>query len=128
MPASNLSMIHKLQKGINFKGGHLLVDRVQFFSKEQNRPITVYKICNTIPVAGTDKAHRKKDVLFEATSQIQVVLFLRDYWFVMNGKELPVAVNNKKWDEIREKHLEAFDTAHEIWERRLLEEEGKDDE
>ena len=126
MPASNLSMIHKLQTAINMNGGVLLIDRTQFFSKEQNRPITMYRICETSKELNKN-GRPKKNCLFEAASQIQVVLFLRDYWFVMQGKEMPPIVNNKKWGEIREAHMDAFKSAERLNELRLkrLGEEAK---
>ena len=123
MPASNLSMIHKLQTAINMNGGALLLDRSQFFSEEQNRPITMYRVCEVTGVRNK-LGHKKKDCLFETASQIQVVLFLRDYWFVMNGKKLPPIVNNKKWGEIREAHLDSFKSAEKLNELRLRRLEG----
>lgn len=116
MPASNLSMIHRLQTAINQHGGRLLLDRAQFFSEDQKRPISMYRVCEVVGVANK-LGHRKKNCLFETASQIQVVLFLRDYWFILNGKELPPIVNNKIWGEIREAHMAAFDSAREIYER-----------
>ena len=92
MPASNKTMIHKLLTAINMNGGRVLYDRVQFFSREQNRPITLYKI---------NEIRDKKRTLFETASQIQVVMFLRDYWFIMQGKELPTG--QKEWVNIRER-------------------------
>ena len=92
MPASNRTMIHKLLTAININGGRLLLDRVQFFSEEQVRPITLYKV---------NEIRGKKRTLFDTASQIQVVMFLRDYWFIMQGKELPTG--QKDWVKIRER-------------------------
>ena len=36
---------------------------------------------------------------FQSTSQIQIVLYLRDMWYILNGKDLPT--NNEKWNELR---------------------------
>lgn len=91
MPASNRTMIHKLQTAINQNGGVILIDRVQFYSKEQQRPISYYKICT--------KVANRKQLLFKTSSQIQVVLFLRDYWFNMRGLEIPT--DNEMWNEIK---------------------------
>ena len=111
MPASNLSMIRKLTLAINTNGGRVLMDRVQFFSEQEGRPITLYKVCEVVPKGeGT-----KKNVLFETASQLQVVLFLRDYWFVMQGKELP-AKNNMEWVEIRKKKKFDFSEAERLHE------------
>lgn len=97
MPASNRTMIHKLQTAINQNGGCILLDRVQFYSEEQDRPISLYKISTPGEIGNNGK--RKKDVLFTTPSQIQVVLFLRDYWYNMQGKEIPT--DNEMWEQIK---------------------------
>ncbi len=103
MPASNRTMIHKLQTAINENGGCILIDRVQFFSEEQGRPISLYKISTPGEVMKNGK--RKKDELFLTPSQIQVVLYLRDYWYWMQGKEIPT--DNEMWNDIKkEKGIE----------------------
>ena len=92
MSASNRVMIHKLQTAINNNGGIILLDKAQFFSDDQQRPITIYKVC-------TRKANRKKEVLFDSTSMIQIVLYLRDYWYWMQNKEIPT--DNEMWNEVK---------------------------
>ena len=99
MPASNVSMIRRLQEAINRKGGKILLDKYQFFSEEQQRPISVYRIARSI--FNDEKGKNVRENLFETTSQIQVVLYLRDYWYTMNGTELPT--DNETWNDIREK-------------------------
>lgn len=102
MPASNNAMINKLQTAINTTfGARLLYNKTQFYSKDQERPITLY----IIKKAYWDEEKKKTYgvELFTSTSQIQVVLYLRDYWFRCNGWELPT--DNEKWNAIRE-HIE----------------------
>lgn len=98
MPASNVSMIHKLQSAINGKGEKLLLDKVQFFSDDENRPVTLYIISRP---EYTKNGKRKKEKLFETASQIQIVLFLRDYWYHINGWEIPT--DNEMWEEVKAK-------------------------
>lgn len=93
MPASNKTMIHKLQTAINNNGGLILLDKAQFFSDDQKRPITIYKVCTKNPETG------KKTVLFDTPSQIQIVFYLRDYWFWMNGKDIPKGTDT--WEEVK---------------------------
>lgn len=93
MPASNTTMIHKLQTAINQKGGIILLDKTQFYSDEQERPVTIYKVCTKNFETG------KKEVLFSSPATIQIVLYLRDYLFWIEGKEIPVG--NEMWDEIK---------------------------
>ena len=96
---SNTTMIKKLRGAINGKGEKLLYNTSEFFSESQQRPITVYIIKKAM---WDEKRHRNKNVeIFHSSSQIQIVLFLRDYWFKLNGWELPT--DNEKWNEIRAK-------------------------
>ena len=97
MPVSNKTMIHKLQTAINTNGGCILIDKIQFYSQDQDRPISLYKI--STPGEVMKNGRRKKDVLFETPSQIQVVLYLRDYWWWIQGK--PVPTDNEMWNEIK---------------------------
>lgn len=97
MPASNRTMIHKLQTAINSNGGCLLIDRVQFYSEEQDRPINLYRISTPGEIMKNGK--RKKNELFTTPSQIQVVLYLRDYWYWMQKIEIPT--DNEMWNEIK---------------------------
>lgn len=98
MPASNRVMIHKLQNAINQNGGKILYEKSQFFSNEQNRPVTLYKICQAIT---TDTGNHKKEKLFESTSMIQIVFFLRDIWCYIRGQEIPT--DNAEWEIIKQK-------------------------
>lgn len=96
MPASNRTMIHKLQNAINQYGGKILYEKSQFFSDDQNRPITIYRISQSIIA---DNGRNKKEKLFETTSMIQIVLYLRDVWYTMNNKELPT--DNAEWETVK---------------------------
>lgn len=102
--SSNSIMMHKLQSAINVKFNQkILCNRQQFYSVAQNRPVTTYILRR---VLGDDSSGKNTSVeLFRATSTIQIVLFLRDYWFYLNSWELPT--DNETWNKIREeKHLE----------------------
>lgn len=97
MANSNSTMIHKLQTAINSKGCKILYQTSQFFSEEQNRPITMYYIKKA--VWDETKGKNVNEPLFHSTSQIQIVLFLRDMWYELNGMELPT--DNEEWNNIR---------------------------
>ncbi len=99
MPRSNNVMIHKLQQAINAKGGGpLLYNKTQFYSQQQDRPVTLYTIKLAVYNEKTGKNSYKE--LFSSTSQIQIVLFLRDYWYEMNGWEVPT--DNELWNKAKE--------------------------
>lgn len=97
--ASNTVMIHNLQKALNLKGMRIMYSTSQFYSEQQDRPVTIYHIKQA--VYDSDKQKFVNQELFNSTSQIQIVLFLRDLWYTINGKELPT--DNEKWNAIREK-------------------------
>lgn len=71
----------------------------QFYSVKQNRPITTYQIRQAVVDEDTGKSHSVE--LFKSTSQIQILLFLRDFWYEINGWEVPT--DNQMWEEIKAK-------------------------
>lgn len=92
--------IHNLQRAINSKGYKILYNTTQFYSDKQDRPVTMYLVKQAVY---DDQTGKHKNVeLFKSTSQIQIVLFLRDFWFEINGWEIPT--DNKQWNAIKEKN------------------------
>jgi hypothetical protein len=77
-------MIKKLQTALNLKGQQILYSTKQFYSLEQNRPITVYKIKKA--VWDEEKQKFQYINMFESCSQIQVVLYLKEMWEELNAK------------------------------------------
>lgn len=107
MPASNSTMIRKLQFALNQKGYRILSNRSQFYSNEQNRPVTMYKI--TQSVWDEHKQRYKHVELFTSASEIQIVLFLRNLWYLVNDKPIPktnkmkgAAEFERKWNAFLE--------------------------
>lgn len=98
MANSNSTMIKKLQQAINLKGGKLLYSTTQFYSEQQDRPVTMYIIKQGI--YDEEKGKTTSVELFKSYSQIQIVLFLRDMWYEMNGMEVPK--DNEKWNKVKE--------------------------
>ena len=97
--ASNTVNIHKLQSALNQKGMKILYSTSQFYSTQQDRPITIY----TIKQATFDETKKKSKAkeLFSSTSQLQILLFLRDMWYEVNGWEVPT--DNEMWEEVKAK-------------------------
>lgn len=96
--ASNSVNIKKLQHAINDKGYGVLYNTSQFYSQQANRPITVYSLRQA-----TYDPQRKRNTyteLFSSTSQLQVLLFLRDLWYEINGWEVPA--DNEMWNTAKE--------------------------
>ena len=95
--ASNVMMIKKLQTALNMQGQNILYNSSQFYSREFNKPITVYSIKKAVFDESTGKSTNIE--LFKTSSQIQVVLFMRDLLFQVQGKEIPT--NNEVWTQMK---------------------------
>ena len=102
MPASNSTMIHKLQRAINDKYGQkILYNKTQFYSEQQNRPVTLYILKQAI---WDEKRGRNTNIeLYSTTSQIQIVLYLRDLWYELNGWEVPT--DNEEWNKAKQAYI-----------------------
>ena len=66
----------------------------QFYSEQQDRPVTMYHIKQA--VWNEEKGKYVNVELFKHTSQVQVLLYMRDLWYTVNGKEVPQ--NNEVWN------------------------------
>lgn len=106
MPSSNSEMIHKLQVALNSKGLKILCNRSQFYSDQQNRPITIYKVMQSVWNEALSRYNHVE--LFSSPSQIQVVLFMRNLWYAVNGNEIP-PTNQMKGAEEFERKWQAFE-------------------
>lgn len=115
MPHSNSDMIHRLQIALNSKGQRILCNRSQFYSEQQNRPVTIYKVSQSVFNEQTGKNQHIE--LFSSASQIQVVLFMRNLWFLIQGREIPptnemkgAAEFSAKWRQFEEEWRETHET------------------
>ena len=79
-------------------GVKLLIDERQWYHKDKNIPITVY----TLYQIELDGDRQIKTKLFQTYSLIQLVLYLRDLWYILNGWEVPT--DNEIWEEIKKKY------------------------
>lgn len=103
MGANFKSMINKLQKACNDKfDARLLFNRTQVYSERTGKTITFLSIRQAVidPVTGK----RKNIELFNTTSELQVVKFLRDYWYGLNGWEIPK--DDEEWERQKRKYQE----------------------
>lgn len=112
MPRSNVEMIRRLQVALNSKGLKVLCNRSQFYSEQQKRPVTMYKVAQSVPLPNGRNTHK---TLFESASQIQVVLFMRNLWYAANSKEIPPTNEMKGserfeqlWSEFEKTELDDF--------------------
>jgi len=96
---SNTVLIRKLQKALNTRGGKkIMYSTSQFYSEQQQRPVTIYTIKQAVY---DEESGRWKNVkLYESTSQMRIVKYLRDMWYTVIGKEIP---QDEVWDAIKAK-------------------------
>lgn len=95
--------IRKLQNALNDKfDAKILYNRTQFYSEQAQKPVTLLVIKQVI----WDDAKGKgvQEELFSSTSEIQIVLWLRDYWYELNGWEVPT--DNQMWNEAKARYLQ----------------------
>lgn len=103
MALNNTAMILKLQNAINQKfHARILFNKTQWYSEKQERPITLNKISKA--VWNEEKQRYMPVELFSSYSQLQIVLFLRDYWYELNGWEVPT--DNQVWVKAKQEYYE----------------------
>ena len=95
-----LPLIKKLQKAININfDKKVLVNKSQFYSDKSDSIIEMIVVKQAV---WDEKKHKIVNVkLFESTSDIQILLFLRDYWYSLNGWEVPT--DNEYWESVKKK-------------------------
>lgn len=99
---SQIRMIRKIQKACNVKfNTQLCYNVTQFYSEEQKREINRYSISKQITDGNTGKYSREE--LFGTYSLIKMVFFMRDYWYLLNGIELPN--DNEEWVKMRKETI-----------------------
>lgn len=99
--------IKKLQKAINEKyDTKLLINKTQYYSKDADRPLELIVIKKAI--WDEDKQKFKNVELFSSASDIQIVLWLRDYWYELNGWQVPT--DNEEWNNAKT----AYQKRHEV--------------
>ncbi len=97
------SKIKKLQQALNQHfGQRLLYNKQQWYSDDQDRPITSYVLKKA--VWDEEKQRNRNIELFKSTSEIQMLLYLRDMWYELNGWEVPK--DNQVWNEVKQKYTE----------------------
>lgn len=103
--ASYAQLAKKLQNAINSRiNEKLLINTQQWFSHDKQRPITVYVIRKSAVVE--NKQRPVITDLFKTYSQVQMVLWLRDYWYKLNDWEIPT--DNPEWEEVKKNGSDTF--------------------
>lgn len=95
--------IKKLQQALLFENEIVLITTSQFFSIDKHKFVTKYHIKKQIQDPLNDNKSSMTE-LFASCSQIQITLFLRDYYYTIKGWEVPH--DNSMWEAIKAQYLE----------------------
>ena len=100
--AGQTRTIKKLQKALQIEGELILITTTQFFSLEKGTTVTRYHVKKQIQ---SDDRYKSSQIeLFSSCSQIQITLFLRDYYYEVKGYEVPH--DNPIWEQAKAKYFE----------------------
>jgi len=102
MPAGQTRTIKKLQQALQEEGELVLITTSQFYSMEKRTVVTRYHVKKQIPAKEKFKSSQVE--LFSSCSQIQIALFLRDYYYETKGYEVPH--DNPIWEQAKAKYFE----------------------
>jgi len=100
--AGQTRTIKKLQQALQMEGELILISTSQFFSLEKQTTVTRYHVKKQ--VQSGEKYKSSQVELFSSCSQIQITLFLRDYYYEIKGYEVPQ--DNPYWLAAKKKYFE----------------------
>ena len=103
MPNAQSRTIAKLQQALQFEGELILITTTQFWSIDKHKTVTRYHIKKQVQ-SEEDKNKSSQVELFSSCSQIQITLFLRDYYYEITGQEVPH--DNPIWEQAKAKYFE----------------------
>lgn len=101
--AGQTRTIKKLQQALQIEGELILITTSQFFSLEKSTTVTRYHVKKQIQ-SDKDRFKSTQVELFSSCSQIQITLFLRDYYYEVMGYEVPH--DNPIWESAKAKYFE----------------------
>ena len=89
----------KLQSAINQRtDAKITINTQQWYSEDRGRVVTCYVIKQS--VTQDEKAPYRHSVeLYRTYSTLRMLLFLRDYWYDLNGWEIP---QNETWEGLKD--------------------------
>ena len=98
--AGRVGMIKTFQRALDSIGYPILYHTTQFYSTKQKRPVTQYHIKKVVIEEETGRAGGEE--IFSTYYQMYVIFFLRDLWYVLNGKEIDTS--NQIWEKYKKEH------------------------
>lgn len=95
------SMSKKLMKAINSRGYIITHAKREFMAKDN----TIHNM-NTLSIVSFNEEKQKYEStpIYSTPSQVRLVMYLRDFWFIINDMELPT--DQELWCKIRQKLID----------------------
>ncbi len=93
--------IKTLQRALQMEGEFILINTSQFYSIDKHKTVTRYHVKKQ--VQSEDKNKSSQVELFSSCSQIQITLFLRDYYYEVTGQEVPH--DNPYWEQVKAEYF-----------------------
>ena len=91
------------QRAINTKFDYkLLLNKSQFYSDKTDGIIEMIVVKRAI--FDEEKQKMKNIELFSSPSDVQIILYLRDLWYELNGWDVPT--DNEIWNKAKAKYME----------------------
>ena len=103
MPGAQSKTIKKLQQALICEGELVLITTSQFYSVDKHKIVTRYHVKRQVQDPDNDNRSTMQE-LFSSCSQIQITLFLRDYYYELTGQ--PVPHDNPIWEEAKRNYFE----------------------
>lgn len=98
--------IKKLQRAINDTfDERILINKTQYYSEDADRVLEMLIIKKA--VWDNDKQKFRNIELFASASDVQIVLWLRDYWYTLNHWEVPT--DNEEWNKAKQRYEDRKD-------------------
>ena len=98
-------MTYTLQSALNTRGQRILCNTEQWYSEDRGA-MNMYVVAKS--QVNAEKGKKENIQLFKAYKQVYAVLFLRDYWYWLNG--IPIPRDNPMWDEYKDSHPVVMET------------------
>ena len=103
MAGGQTRIIQKLQRALTYEGELITINITEFFSVDKQKYVKRYHIKKQVQDPNNDNKSTMVE-LFNSCSQIQITLFLRDYYFELTGQEIPH--DNPIWEAAKAKWYE----------------------
>ena len=93
--------IKKLQRAINnVVENKILINKTQIYHKDIDKVSELIIVKRAI--WDNEKQRNRYEELYHSNSDVQIVLFLRDMWYELNGWEVPT--DNEEWNKAKERY------------------------